>query len=147
MMPLILLKSWGVASLIFMILMAYELPENAAIMSYVPIAMMTYAQCILHRYFRKVLERTNYSIRAKSHLSYLTNAFTITYVLFFPTILTNDAAIFTVLSCLWFPQVVTNFRFQARDRHYKYSTRFLVSHSMLWVNLAFEARSGGVLFN
>jgi hypothetical protein len=43
MIPLILLKSWGVASLGFMALMAYELPENAAIMSYVPIAMMMYA--------------------------------------------------------------------------------------------------------
>jgi len=43
MIPLILLKAWGWASLVFMILLAFELPENAVIMCYVPIAMMGYA--------------------------------------------------------------------------------------------------------
>jgi hypothetical protein len=63
-----------------------------------------------------------------------------------PTILTNDTALLIVQSCLWFPQFIKNLKFSANERQFKLSTKFLVSNTLMWVYLAFEARSGGPLF-
>lgn len=101
---------------------------------------------VLHKYVTETIRRVVTSLRARRSANLLILWLSLSYLLIVPTVISSDQMTIGVFSLLWIPQIIQNFKFTPENRKHKYSAKFLIIQSALWLDVMFEARSGGFLF-